>query len=111
MKHLLTIFQEKGEYKPAILAGLAFLAVILIGFYIYLLNINVIKVIALKESLARLEGFQKKYQVIEQKYLSETKKFGLDYVHELGFVENSSPKFVVKKTDVAQARKNMSLNF
>ena len=69
------------------------------------------KVIAVKESLARLEDFQKKYQVIEQKYLSETKKFGLDYVHELGFVENSSPKFVVKKTDVAQARKNMSLNF
>ncbi|MEK9209207.1 MAG: hypothetical protein AAB926_00040 [Patescibacteria group bacterium] len=111
MKYLLTIFQEKAEYKPIILAGLAFLAVILLGFYIYLLNINVIKVIALKESLARLEGFQKEYQAIEQRYLSETKKIGLDYAYELGFVENSSPKFVVKKTEVAKAKTNKGLNF
>lgn len=111
MKYLMTIFQEKAEYKTFILTGFAFLTVFLIGFYIYLLNINVIKVIALKESLARLEDFKKGYQSVEQKYLSETKKIGLDYAYELGFVENSSPKFVVKKTDVAQARTNKGLNF
>lgn len=111
MKYLLTIFQEKEAYKPVIFYGLAVLAVFLVGFYIYLLNINVIKVVALKESLARLQIFQKEYQLTEQKYLNETKKIGLDYVYQLGFVDNSSPRFVVKKTDVAQARTSKSLSF
>lgn len=111
MKHLLTILQEKEEYKPTVFAGLAFLFAFLVGFYIYLLNINVIKVITLKESLARLGDFQKEYQIVEQKYLNETKKISLDYVHGLGFVDNSSPRFVVKTTAVAQAQANKSLNF